>query len=161
MEASFKSNGFTLIELMAVLMIIGILSTVVFFNWSPTYMNLAAQEQQLANDIHFAQSLSMTTGQRYRWVKISSNTYQIMNSAGTPILLAMGSTTATLNGNITFGTLTNLPNNLVAFDGTGAPYSTTGSPGTALAATAVIPLTSGGDTETVSITPQTGQVTAS
>ncbi|MDX1902416.1 MAG: GspH/FimT family pseudopilin [Gammaproteobacteria bacterium] len=155
-----KAAGFTLIELIIVIIIMSILATKAYFNWSSATINLASQANQIAADLRYAQTLSMTTGQRYRFVKMSSTTYQILNSAGTAIQLTSGGTTATLSSGITFGTLTNLPNNLVAFDGKGVPYTDTGSPGTALASTAVINLSAGSNTTTVSIVPETGRVTA-
>jgi len=153
-----KQGGFTLIELTIVIIILSVLAATAFFSWPATTLNLDGQANQIAADIQYAQTLSMTSGQRYRFVKLSSTTYQILNASGSTVSL-YGRSTVTLNGNITFGTLTNLPNNLVAFDGEGSPYTDTGSPGTALASTATINLSASGQTTTVSITPQTGRVT--
>lgn len=153
-----QTKGFTLIELVMTIVIISIIAVFAFMSSPAATIVLDAQAKQLESDIRYAQSLSMAQGQRYRWVKLSSNTYQILNSSGTAITLPSGSTTVTLNSGITFGTLTNLPNNLVAFDGRGTPYSTTGSPGTALASNATIPLTSSGQTFTLTISPVTGRM---
>lgn len=163
MEVIFQKtqDGFTLIELIAVILIISILSAVAMMNWQAGIIDLGGEAKQLAGDIRYTQSLAMTKGQRYYLIKQSATTYQIMNAAGTAITLETGSTTMTLNNGITFGTLTNLPNNLIAFDGRGTPYTTSSSPGTALAATATIPLVSGSSTKTISILPQTGSVTVS
>jgi hypothetical protein len=100
----------------------------------------------------------MTKGQRYRFVKTSNTTYQIQNNSGAAILSAMGTTTVTLNNGITFGAMTNVPNSLIAFDGLGVPYTTTGAPGTALAATAVITVTGDGQTRMLNVYPVTGYV---
>lgn len=154
-----KNHGFTLLELIIVLIIISTLAVFVMLPFPASTINLAAQTEQVANDIRYTQSLSMTKGERYRFVKTSSTTYQIVNSSGSPILLARGSNTATLSTGITFGTLTNLPNNLIAFDSKGIPYVDTGSPGTALSSNASIPLTTGSETKTIIITPETGRVT--
>ena len=153
-----RIRGFTIIELTMVISVIGILAVFAFMSLPKTTFTLDAQALQLESDIRYAQSLSMTKGQRYRWSKTSSTSYQVLDSGGTAVILPSGSTTVTLGTGITFGALTNLPNDLVAFDGRGIPYTTTGSPGTALAATALIPLTAGGQTKTVSITPQTGRM---
>jgi len=152
-------SGVTLIQLVIVLIVLSILSVYAWIKWPGYTMNITAQANQLAADLSYAQSLAMTSGQRYCWIKTSSNTYQIQNASGTAILMPNGSTTVTLNRSTTFGTLTNLPNNLVNFDGRGTPYTNTGSPGTALASTAVITLTEGGSSMTASVTPQTGRVT--
>ena|SRR5690348_15244300 len=161
MDFKLRKNqlGFSLIELVMVIMIISILAVTVFIRWPGTTINIEAQSTELQNDIRYAQALSMTEGQRFRWVEISSTTYQIQNGSGTAILLPSGKTTVTLGSGITFGALGNLPNNLVAFDGKGAPYVDTGSPGTALTTAATIPLTTTGASTTVTITPETGSVT--
>ncbi len=154
-----KIQGFTLIEVIMVIAIISLLAIMPFFNFPSASLNLDGQAQQLANDIRYTQSLSMTKAQRYRLViTTGSSSYQILNTAGTAARFASGNTTVTLNSGISFGTLTNLPNNLIAFDGNGIPYTTTGSPGTALAANATIPLQSSGSTKTVVILPLTGKV---
>ncbi len=163
MEVSHIKNtaGFTLLELIFVLLIMSIISVTVMLQWTASGIDLGAQAKELASDIRYTQSLAMTNGQRYYLIKQSSTTYQIMTSGGTAVMLFNGRTTATLNSGITFGTLTNLPNNLVAFDGKGTPYTTSSSPGTALTSTATIPITSGGATKTISIQPGTGRVTIS
>ncbi len=155
-------HGFTLLELILVIVVISIMAVEVLPIMSTsTTISLLAQAKQLASDIRYTQTLAMTKGQRYYLIKQSSTTYQILSSAGTAVPLVMGNTTVTLNSRITFGTLTNLPNSLIEFDGRGTPYVTSASPGTALASTATIPLVSGGNTHTVSITPQTGEVSVS
>jgi prepilin-type N-terminal cleavage/methylation domain-containing protein len=154
-------SGFTLIELVLVIVIMSFLSVGVYIAWPGSTINLKGQADQIASDIRYAQALSMTKGERYRWVKTSSTTYQITNSSGTAILLAGGSTTVTLNSGMAFGSFTDLPNNLVVFGGNGTPYTDTGSPGTALASTAIIPITAGSETKNISISPETGRVIVS
>ncbi len=154
-----KTDGFTLIEVLMVIVVVSILAVIPFFSMPAASINLDGQAQQLAHDIRYTQSLSMTKAQRYRLViTTGTSSYQILNSAGTAVLLASGSTTVTLNSGISFGTLTNLPNNMIVFDGDGVPYTDTGSPGTALSANASIPLQGSGSTKTVVIVPLTGKV---
>lgn len=153
-----QKYGFTLIEMLSVIILISILSIFVVINFPRYSINLGGQAQQIANDIRLAQTLAMTRGQRYRWIRLSSTTYQIVNSAGIPLLMPGGTTIVTLSTGITFGTLTNLPNNLINFDGKGIPYTDTSSPGTPLAANASIPLTASGDIETITVNPGTGRV---
>jgi len=155
-----KNQGFSLIELIIVIIVMSILAILPFINMPGPGLNLDAQAKKLANDIRYTQSFSMTKGQRYRLViTTGSSSYQILNTAGTAVRFTSGNTTTTLNSGISFGTLSNLPNNLIAFDGEGIPYTTTGSPGTALAANATIPLQSSGSTTNVIIAPMTGTVT--
>ncbi len=153
-----KIVGFSIIELVVVIAIIAILSVNVLITYQPAPINLAAQANQLADDIRYTQSLAMTKGVRYRIVFTTPNKYQILNASGTATILALGNTTLTMGTGVTIGSMTNLPSSLINFDGMGNPYSDTATPGTALAATATIPLTAGGITMTVAVTPGTGRV---
>lgn len=149
--------GFTLLELVMVILIVGIISVVAAPNWigsesfGPEY-----ESRRVLNDIRYTQAMSMSSGQRYRWVRTSSSTYQILNESGTAIMLPSGSTSVTLSSGVTFGSFSNLPNNLIAFDSVGAPYTTSTYPGTALSSTATIPVTSSSNTRNVLIAAQTG-----
>jgi prepilin-type N-terminal cleavage/methylation domain-containing protein len=150
-------QGFTLIELIMVIIITSVLGVYVFSSLPVPSINLVTAATQLSDDIRYTQSLSMTKNQHYRLVKLSTTTYQILNGAGTPILLAQ-STTATLANGVTFGTWANLTNNLIAFNGRGIPYVDAAATTTPLASTATINLAATGGTITVLISPQTGRV---
>jgi len=159
-----KLQGFSLIELVIVILIISILAAMPFFNLQTGLsVNVNAQAQQFTNHIRYTQALSMAKEERYRISKISTNTYQILNSSGTAIIFPSGSNRIVLVSSIVFGAWTNLPNNLIAFNGLGTPYLDTGTPGTALTSgtTYSITLTDGTTSKTVSITPITGRVTVS
>lgn len=155
-----KLQGFSLIELVITIVVISILAIFPFINWPGTTLNVTGQAQQFVTDVRYTQALAMSKAQRYRLViNPVSNSYQILNSAGTAVLLSSGSSTVTLSSGISFGTLSNLPNNMIVFDSNGIPYTDTGSPGTTLAANASIPLQSSDTTKTAVITPSTGKVT--
>ncbi len=154
-----QQQGFTLLEMVIVIIVISLLAVGTYLQWPSVTVNLGAEANQLASDIRFTQALSMTHGQRYRLVITGTNTYQITNASGAAVTQAMGNTTYTLNSGITFGTLTNLPNNLIAFGGQGTPYVDTAN--TVLSATATIPLTASGQTKTLSISANTGNVLVS
>ncbi len=148
-----REAGFTIIELVVVIIVLAIIAIAVFSRWPSGSINLGAQAKALVSDIRYAQNLSVTSGQRY-YLRISPPaTYTISNYAGS------GLTTYTLSSGMTFGTLTNLPNSLVAFDGQGTPYTNLTMPGAALAATATIQLKAqDGSSTNVTITPGTGLV---
>ena len=153
-----RQKGFTIIELVIVIMIVGILSVSLVFNNSQKALKTASQSEILASNVRYAQTLSMTKGSRYYLEKTSATSYQVKSAAGTPVTLPAGGTTTTLSGGSTFSAFSNFPNNLVAFDGKGTPYTDTGSPGTPLSTTASISITDGSSTSTVYISPQTGWV---
>lgn len=151
-----RASGFTIIEILMVIMAIAVLSIMVLPAWHGPTLSLEYNAEHLLDDIRYAQALSQTTGLRYRWVRTSTTTYQIMDNTGTAIHLSSGSTTRSLSTGVSFGTMTNLPNSMIVFNGQGVPYTDTGTPGTALATTATIPLTANGKTKTISIYSTTG-----
>ncbi len=154
-----KHSGFTMVELVLVITIIAILAVFSLPRWSAS-INPNAAAEQLAADIRYTQSLAMTHGQRYRLNLVAPNNYSITTITGTAIPSSVtGANTVTLDSYVVFGTFTNLPGNLIAFDGQGIPY-TNAAATTALATTATIPVTGGGSaTRTIQISPTTGRVT--
>lgn len=154
-----KQNGFTLAELMLVIVLISIIAVIAVprFTTSP---NLDAQTQQLLSDLRYTQMLAITHGQRFRVNFTLPSSYDITNLAGTAVPNPSTNTnTITMSSGITLSGLTNLPNNLVAFDERGIPYSDSAAT-TALAANATITLTRNGITRTITITQQTGNMAA-
>lgn len=164
-----KQTGFTIIELVVVILLTTILAGFALSRWSGG-VNPNAQAQQIADQIRFAQALAMTHNQVYlvNFITSSPNGYNLSTgSTATPastvlpdIVTSSGANTPLSTG-ITYGTLTNLPNNLIAFDSFGIPYtntagSTTLAPG---GADATIPIIGGGITRTIHISPTTGYVT--
>ena len=150
-----RDKGFTLVELVTVLVIVAILSLMFVTQWRGLSVNLAAQADQLVSDIRYIQSLSMTRGQRYR-INFSAGGYAFSNAAGTvPVPHpATAANSVPLAGGIT---LTSTHAFLV-FDGNGTPYVNSALPGTALAGDAVITLSADGESRTVRVSPQTGRV---
>jgi prepilin-type N-terminal cleavage/methylation domain-containing protein len=149
-------GGFTLVELVAVILVLGILA----FTAVPRFLNqgvidVSAKAEQLASDIRYTQSLAMTSGQRNR-INLAAASYQITTSAGVPVAHpATGSTAAISLGDVSLA-LIGLPGGYVAFDGKGVPY--TNVAGTLLGATATITLNSAGNTRQIAVSPQTGRV---
>lgn len=156
----YNIRGFSIVELVIVLLVISIIAVFVGNNWPGTVINVSADARQFANDVRYTQALSMAQSTRYRIVKNSSTSYQILNLAGSAIPFASGSTTQILNTGLTFGTWSNLTNNLIAFDGRGIPYLDTAIPGTPLTpgTTYSIPISGGGNIKVVTIIPLTGMV---
>ncbi len=150
-------KGFTLVELVTVLVVVSILSLMFVTQWRGLSVNLAAQADQLVSDIRYIQSLSMTRGQRYR-INFSAAGYSFSNAAGT--VPVPHPATAANNVSLASGITLTGTHAFLVFSGNGAPYVDSALPGTALAADAVITLSAEGENRTVRISPQTGRVIA-
>jgi prepilin-type N-terminal cleavage/methylation domain-containing protein len=161
MGLNMKYSGFTVLELIVVLLVVGVLAAALMPRSTDRAVSVGAQADQLANDIRYVQSMAMTQGQRYR-INLTATTYAIFAVSGsvaqphpatgstTPVDLAAGVT-------ITIPP-TNLPNSLIAFDGRGIPYTDSAAT-TLLAANGVITFIGTGGSNTLTISPQTGTVT--
>ena len=153
-----RAQGFTLVELVSVLLLVAILSVVAIDQWQGSGINLSAQADQLVNDIRYTQFLAMNRGQRYR-INFAADHYWITDAGGTVTypFPVNGASQVTLNSGITLSTT----NSFLVFDGNGAPYITATSPGTALSSNAVITLSADGMTSTLTVSPETGYVVKS
>jgi MSHA pilin protein MshC len=80
---SSQQTGFTLLELVAVLLLLGILSTSLFLRWSPGASTLNAQADQLARTLRHAQSLALAQGRSLRFAVQSATAYAITDGAAT------------------------------------------------------------------------------
>ena len=147
--------GFTLIELIVVLILLGILAASVMVLWPGKVINTAAQAMLLADDIRYTQSLAMTKGERYRLVQTSTISYQILHGTSAIEALPLHDNPVMLGDGTTFASATNT---MVVFDSGGVPYVDTSTPGTALTSPLSFVLTSNGQNKTVSISPGTGRV---
>lgn len=117
------NRGFTLVELVVVLILIGILALGATPYLSPGTLTLGAQADQLANDIRYVQALSMTQGARY-CINISATGYAFERSNPPAVCdqavphPGTGSTAP-----IAFGTgITSTTPGTIAFDGLGRPW---------------------------------------
>jgi MSHA pilin protein MshC len=167
MEIQLRGHGFTLVELIVVMLVLGILAAVFVPRSNNPALILSTQAEQLAADIRYVQSLAMTQGwsgvaptaRRYR-VNFTATSYTLTDVSGVAVAQPGGTAGAIqFAGGARMSPLppANLPNSIVAFDGIGAPY-TDAAAVTPLASVATISLVSGGTTRAIQIYPGTGLV---
>jgi len=167
MEDQLRSPGFTLVELIVVMLVLGILAAVFIPRSNNPAIVLSTQAEQFAADIRYVQSLAMTQGwsgvaptaRRYR-VNFTATSYNFTDVSGAAIPHPSGTPgSMSFAGDVRILPMppSNLPNNLVAFDALGAPYTDAGA-AAPLASMATISLVSGSSTRAVQIFPVTGMV---
>jgi len=145
-----RMRGFTLLELVIVLVILGTLSAFAIPRFAPSDNTLAAQADRLARDLRHAQALALNQGRTLDFVVQSATSYRISFGGGTIIDPATQQPfQVTLDNNVTLtGTDT-------GFDSLGRPVSA----GVLLGAARVFTLSGSSRAATVNLSPVTGFVT--
>jgi len=157
------NRGFTLLELIVVLLLVGILAVIAFPRMSQNTIELSGQAEQVARDIRYAQTLSMTRGaaQGRHCIFFTATGYQLRNNnnnPGTPCSIAVahpatGSSAAIVLTGGTAVSTANLTGNYLEFDTKGQPTSFAGG------GNATVTLTASGGPRTVVVSPVTGMAT--
>jgi prepilin-type N-terminal cleavage/methylation domain-containing protein len=176
MKISRNMNGFTLLEVVAVLVILGIISVVFFSRISSNQNNLITATDTLTSQLRLAQARAMSTSQdtmsgvQSVWGVRFINTTQYhlfycatasgcdpTSAANQKIFPGAGSIIMDITNKgvqVTNGAL------ILAFDRFGTPY-TNATLTTILAAPLVLNLRdSSGNIRAINITPQTGMITS-
>jgi prepilin-type N-terminal cleavage/methylation domain-containing protein len=152
------TKGFTLIELVIVMVILIIIAAgVTAIRWPSAGIELNIQAHQIASDIRYTQSLSMSMNKRYR-IYFYTNDYSIKDNNDVSIRHPATHTT----NNIALGTgisFTKPPTpNCIAFDGRGTPCDcTTGN----VLGDSIVSLAAGAETDNITILQTTGYVATS
>jgi prepilin-type N-terminal cleavage/methylation domain-containing protein len=152
-----KMRGFSLIELVIVLVLISILAATAFIVWPKGDFDVSGQAESLASDIRYTQALSVAKNSRYRVDLSSAVQYRILNDAGVAVLIP------SINGTIVpykVGVSHNAPIFYLIFDAQGVPYSSLTSTGTGTPLTndLVITIAGGASTKQLVVVPETGGV---
>lgn len=167
MKQQLRNLGFTLVELIVVMVALGILAAVFIPRSNNPAIILSTQAEQFAADLRYVQSLAMTQGwsgvspavsRRYR-ANFTATSYNFTDVNGVAVPHPSGTP-----GSVAFAggvSISPFPvpglSNVVSFDGLGRPYTDAGAT-TLLASTATISMVSGGVTRAIQIFPETGMV---
>jgi MSHA pilin protein MshC len=147
-------SGFSLVELVIVILLIGILAAAVFPRFSSPPITVGAQADQMAADMRYVQSLSMSRGVRYCLYWGSSNSaYEIRNNNCTTAVTHPGSSsTTTALSNVTF-TASGFSVAYLEFDTKGRPTTIT-----SLASGASLALVRESESRVITVSGETGRV---
>jgi len=159
MKIILKQNkGFTLIETIAVLVILGIVAAVTISRGMNTEIDLVAQTEAIRTHLRYAQTRAMATdvsiASAPTWglrTNAGGTGYWLYDQNGTAVSLPGENNTAISLANIGLTALT--PFN-ISFNDWGVPFN--GTTGAALTADFTITVSDGTDTRTITITQVTG-----
>ncbi|MGB5258894.1 MAG: type II secretion system protein [Gammaproteobacteria bacterium] len=146
-------NGFTLIELVLVLALIGSLAAIAMPRWAPADTTVAAQADRLARDLRHTQAMAMSQARTLTLDIQGTTAYRVIDASSMtvtdpadqqPFLVAMDNN-VTVNGTDT------------GFDSLGRPVAA----GTLLPAARVFTVSGSSTTATVTVSAVTGFITVS
>jgi MSHA pilin protein MshC len=158
-ETTQNSRGFTLVEIAAVVVLIGIISAVVFArSISMDRMNIVREVDKIRNHIRYTQSMAMKRNEVWQ-ISCDGKQYWLADSTSTAVTLPGETATTIALADLGVG----MSAFTIYFDPLGIPYHsytdednntpvTPGNPRT-------IVISAGSESRTLTVTPQTGFIT--
>jgi type II secretory pathway pseudopilin PulG len=146
---SIRQSGFTILEAIAVLVLLGALGTVVVLRWSPGEARLNPQADLLASTLRHTQALALAQGRRLTFDVESASSYAITDGVSVVTDLQGVTRRYILTGGAT------VTGDDVNFDSLGRPVDADAN---LLATPLVWTLQADGATRSVSMQPLTGFV---
>ena len=142
------SLGFTLIELIVVIVVLGIISVYATISASPPELTIPSQAQRLASDIHYLQNLAIANGRRMELIVIPGANGTYTGSCVTTTPACPETFMRTVEYRVELGS---------SLDPVALQFDTLGVPSAAASYT----LSHSGNTSTITVAAVTGRVTVS
>lgn len=147
-----RSNGHTLIELAAVMVILGLIGALAIPRFAHNDATVPAQADQLAALVRQTQAMAMSQGRRLTLDILSTTSYAVTDGVSATPLRDAGGTVLLFNSQ----NAVSIAGNDITFDSLGRPLNA----GSLHTATQTVTLTgAGGTTASVDVWPVTGFVT--
>lgn len=96
-SAGDKANGFTLFELIIILVLVGLLSIVAIPLFLNEDLRVTPAADQIAGEIRYAQSLAMTRGEAHSF-NVNGDSFSISNESGGTVSLSNGDVSGSFDG---------------------------------------------------------------
>lgn len=149
-----RCDGFTLVEVITVLLIIGILSTVILTRGGSLNGDLPARMGEVRSQLRYLQLMAMKNGVNYLTLTCDGTSYWAYNTKNATQRLPLpGESSATVS---LADKKMQMDPFTISYDAFGIPY--TGSPQVKLMNNATIGITVGDQTDSLTVTPETGFV---
>ena len=154
-------RGFTLIELMIIVIVIAILASVVFFTWPGQSVNVNSAAERMANDLRYMQYIAHSRDKTYQITFVpASRRYDLFEWTGSTTVAFNHPFTNTnqisLPAGMTMTVNSAISGDILRFDPEGEPH--VGNGGSALGSTGQIALSAKGKTTYVCVKRRTGLV---